>query len=450
MTLIRSVSGLRATLGDSLTPEIVTNYTAGFSNYIPIGAIVTADDGRVSGKWIRNIIESVLVACGRQVISLGTVPTPTLQLMVEEYKAAGGVSATASHNPSEWNGMKFLNSDGIFLNSEENEEFWDCVDNKKFQFSKSQFPKVIYDTNAIDKHINKILQAKVFSNLNFNTLKGIKICVDAVNASGSYAIPQLLRKFGAEVVELYCDGSGIFPHTPEPLPHNLIDLQNSVKQHGANFGVAVDPDADRLVLIDENGSPIGEELTLALAVKSYFMNEINPDFDKSIVLNMSSSMASEKIAQEYEARSFRSAVGEINVVKKMKELNSVIGGEGSGGVILPEIHYGRDSLVGIALIVNLLQQSGLNLSELAKPYQKYKIKKEKVEFEGDFNKVKDVIKKSFHANEYNEEDGIRLDFGNKWLHIRKSNTEPILRFISEGEKLEDVENLISKARSIIE
>lgn len=447
MAFIRSISGLRATLGDDLTPTIVAEYVAGFSASLSEGDIVVGSDGRPSYQWIEKIVAGTLAACGRKVIMTGVVPTPTVQMITEhDPKAVGGIIITASHNPSEWNGLKFIDSDGVFLDAEANAKLWEHTDNKDFKYIPEQkLAELIEMPEAGNRHIDAIINSPIFSKSDtiakLKKLK-LKIVVDAVNASGSIVVPALLRKLGCEVVELYCDASGIFPHTPEPLPINLTDLAAAVKEHKADLGIAVDPDADRLVLIDETGNPIGEELTITLAAEAALSSKDSlGEYDPVVTVNYSTTRAVEDIAAKYGATVQRSAVGEINVVKKMKEVNALIGGEGSGGVILPACHYGRDSLVGCALILHLLAQRGVSLSEICAELPKYEMLKLKQPFSGKLDKLIDEVIKAFPDGKATRDDGIKIDFEKSWVQLRASNTEPIVRIIAEAPTMQEVEEL---------
>ncbi len=452
MPLIRSISGLRATIGDSLLPNIIIDYVNAFAKVMPEGEIVVGRDGRPSGCWIEKIVSGTLAAAGRKVRIIGMVPTPTVQLEVEKSEAAGGIAITASHNPDQWNGLKFLNSEGVFLDADENKILWDAIDSKEFTYSDNVSENLIeIDEEANNRHIQAILDNDLFKDkelIESIRAKSFRLVVDAVNASGSIIVPQLLNNLFCEVIELYTDGTGIFPHTPEPLPENLKDLADSVKEEEAELGIAVDPDADRLVLIDENGDPIGEEKTIALA--TYAVLLALDKKNQKVVVNHSTSMFTDFVAKKYGAQVERSAVGEINVVKKMKEVGAVIGGEGSGGVILPSAHYGRDSLVGIVLVLSLMAETGKTLSELAGEFPDYKMLKFKKTFTGNINDLLPKVEEVFKGNEIIREDGMKVVLGNAWVQIRASNTEPIVRVISEAETMDFAKELAEKVLNIIE
>lgn len=457
MPLIRSISGLRATIEDSLKPEIVENYCRAFARILPAGDIIIGRDGRPSGDKIEKIVAETLSKSGRKVILLGIVPTPTVQLVVESLKsAAGGIAVTASHNPAQWNGLKFINQEGIFLSADENMELWDVLDKNEFlpySDSESIIPQIIQFEEPEKFHIDSILNLYLFQNGSLRekiSERKFRAVVDAVNASGSTIVPQLLSELGCEPVELYCAKNGIFPHTPEPLPEYLDDLAKAVVWNRADIGIAVDPDADRLVLIDETGAPIGEENTIVLSVKAALKliatNDVN---GLSVVVNHSTTAGVEAIASVYGAKVFRSSVGEINVVKKMKETGALIGGEGSGGVILSMCHYGRDSLVGIALILALLADSGKTLSEMCSSLPKLMMVKTKQAFSGSIDYILKKIVKEFSQAEIIYEDGMKVIFDDSWVQIRASNTEPIIRIIAEAPEKEQAEQLISRIQKLL-
>lgn len=446
MPIIRSVSGLRATLGDGLLPALLSDYAAAFSMFCPEGPVVVGRDGRPSGTWIQDIVIGTLSACGREVIKAGIVPTPTVQLVTEHSGAAGGIAITASHNPGQWNGLKFLNSEGVFLDADENRLLWDFLDKRNFIFPGTPVPGKISETDAGPLHIDKVMAISYLAAGLKNKLKEMKpkVVVDAVNASGSVIVPQLLEKLGCEVVPLYCDGSGIFPHMPEPLPANLTALATAVKEHNADMGIAVDPDADRLVLIDNEGIPVNEEKTIVLSSLPVIESAPAGSF---FAVNHSTSMMLDKVAETKGIKVLRSPVGEINVVKKMKASGAIFGGEGSGGVILPECHCGRDSLVGIVLVLAALAGSGKALSELSASLPPLHMLKHKQDFSGDFPVLKDKLRNAFPDGEVLDDDGLKFIFPDKWVQVRSSNTEPIIRIIAEAFSEEEAKVLIETIRN---
>ncbi len=443
MPIIKSISGLRATLDGSLNEQLIKEYINALSIVVEDGTIAIGRDGRPSGIWIERIVIDELISNGFNVINLGIVPTPTVQLIVEKYNCTAGISITASHNPENWNGLKFINSKGIFFDAEENKFLWDNLGKKPIKnILKGE---IIDNINSRDFHIDIILDNLLIQNLiNDIRKRKFKVVIDCVNAAASVIAPKLLREFGCEVVELNCNGSGLFPHNPEPLTENLSELRYNVKELSADLGIAIDPDGDRLVLIDENGEAIGEEKTVCIAIESVLMQKKG-----NVTVNYSTTNLSKIIAEKYGANFYKAPVGEINVVKKMKETHSIIGGEGSGGVIFPEIHYGRDSLVGIALLLRLLTIKNQSLSELNNSYPKLEMIKTKQEFYGDFDYIKSKIKDKYYNATIIEEDGIVINLGNDWLQIRKSNTEPIIRIIAESSSKEKAQSLINSIKEFV-
>ena len=443
MACIRSISGLRVTT-DELTHELIASYARAFASYLPDGPIIIGRDGRPSGIWMEEVIIETLLSCGRNVISLGIAPTPTIQLETEHSDACGGISITASHNPSEWNGMKFLNAGGVFLNAEENREFWTYLEKNENDEPRERGHSTIIQEPE-QKHIEQIHGALRSLGIDIpHTSKPITCVIDAVNASGSTFVPALLESLDCDSIALHCDGTGIFPHTPEPLAENLSDLMSAVSKHSADIGIAVDPDADRLVLIDENGKAIGEEKTLALCIMSILECADLRDKDYSIAINMSTSSMSEILAESHGWKVHRTPVGEINVVQAMKQFHSIIGGEGSGGVILPACHYGRDSLIGIALIIALMKKTGKSLSALSDLLPKTSMIKGKMPWSGSADEIFQRIERHFAGTfiEIRKDDGIWLRFPNGWMHIRMSNTEPILRYIVESSDEQSAQHFV--------
>ena len=486
MPIVRSVSGLRSTL-DLLTSDLIKNYANAFHLFLPKGKIVIGKDGRPSGAWIEKTLTEELIKLGRDVVSIGITPTPTVQLYIKNHNSknhnsnnnfveiAGGVAITASHNPSEWNGLKFLNSDGIFLDENENNKFWNFLDadisEKITNHNSNDFGEIFYIDSAIDEHIERILDIPFIKNELKNIQKyNFNVVVDAVNSSGSVAVIKLLERLNCNYEKLFCDATGIFPHTPEPLPENLTQLCETVKnkivrnKNSKNFiGIAVDPDADRLVLIDEDGNCIGEEKTVCIAIDSYFtfnnfsnnnsfqnFATVSSTVTSSIVVNQSTTLLADIIAKNHNAEVFRSAVGEINVVKKMKETNAKIGGEGSGGVILSDCHYGRDSLVGIVLVLALLAKKQITLQQLNKNYPKLEMLKFKQEFSGDKNKLYKKIIEQNSEKIISQIDGIKINHEDSWVHLRTSNTEPIIRIIAEAPTKEQAQKLIDEVLKFVD
>lgn len=434
--IIFSVSGVRGIYGDSLTLPVVVHYTLAFAKFCRDNKksrkIVVGRDGRLMGDEVSAVAVYTLSIAGFEVIDIGVAPTPTVQIAVEKLKAAGGIAVTASHNPQQWNGLKFLDSDGTFLKSKQIDEVKKNIKTKKFNFVNADKPaKVNGDKAWLDKHIDLVLKQK---NINVKKIRSrkFKVVVDAVNASGSVIVPKLLNKLGCKVTELYCNGSGKFPHTPEPLPQNLKLLSKAVVKNKADIGLAIDPDGDRLVLICEDGKPFIEENTIVTVVRNVLKTSGRKG--NKVCVNMSTTRAVEDAAKEYGATVKRTPVGEINVVNEMKKVKAIVGGEGSGGVIVPKVHYGRDASVGIAYVLNELADFKGKVSEYKKTIPQYHIEKAKIETKGDPSGLLKRIEKEYRKKKCKVStiDGVKLDFPEYWIHLRKSNTEPIIRIITEA------------------
>ncbi len=431
-TLMVSVSGIRGIIGSGLEPETLVKYTSAFADFCGKGKIVVGRDGRISGDMVKSIVFGTLMAKGMDVIDIGITPTPTVLFNVLKHKALGGISLSASHNPNEWNALKLINADGEFMTPEQNKQMLSLVSDKPVNYVKwDQLGKLIYDENGLKNHIESVFN---FNFLEIEKIKNkkFKVLVDCVNGAGSYVMPELLRKFGCDVIEMNCEKNGIFPRLAEPLPENLTETMAAVVKNNADLGIVVDPDVDRLVLITEKGEPFSEEYTIAQAVKFILKKEKG-----NVVVNLSTTRAVDDIAKENDCDIFKSPVGEANVVKKMKEVNAVIGGEGSGGVIYPKLVFGRDALTGTAITLQHLSDFGGTLSELKATLPKYFITKRKIELN---NLDPDIVLKKliekYNGEIINTEDGLRIDFAEYWVHFRKSNTEPILRCIVEAKSEE--------------
>ena len=456
MTLISSISGIRGTVngrnGSNLTPIEVVKYVSAYGTWInnknskSNNSIVVARDGRISGSILKEIVKSTLISMGINVIDIDLSTTPTTQIIVQQKNANGGIILTASHNPKNWNALKLFNSKGEFLIKDEAEEIFNIVQNDIFNFkNEDDYGKIFYEKNAFKAHINDVINLKLVNQKNI-LRKKFKIVVDGINSSGGVIVPMLLKELGAEVIELNCNPDGNFSHNPEPLDINLSDLKQTVKKENADLGIALDPDVDRLVFVCENGLLFGEENTL-VACSDYVLSKTKG----STVSNMSSSMSMDIITKKHGCNYYSSKVGEINVVEKMKEVNAIIGGEGNGGVIYPESHYGRDALVGIVLFLSHLSELNINASELLDLYPKFFMIKDKINLNDNFNfkKFNDKIKSHYSKNKVDERDGIKIIFKKSWLHIRKSNTEPIIRIYSEAETKLDCEKIIKEFKSLI-
>jgi phosphomannomutase len=448
MTLIKSISGIRGTIGgksgEGLSPLDIVKFTAAFGTWISKGSdkkrikMVVGRDARISGEMVNHVVNGTLIALGIDVVNIGLATTPTVELAVQAENADGGIILTASHNPGQWNALKLLNNKGEFITAGDGSEVLELADKEKFEFSQvDQLGKItanIYN----DFHIDKILELDLVDRESIRNA-GLKIVIDCVNSVGGIVIPELLKALGVkEVVELYCSPTGIFPHNPEPVPENLTAISEKVKETGSDLGFVVDPDVDRLAIVDENGMMFGEEYTL-VAVADYILNHKKGN----TVSNLSSSMALKDITEQYGGEYFATAVGEVNVVKVMKEQNAVIGGEGNGGVIYPDLHYGRDALVGIGLFLSHLVKSEKSCSALRAIYPDYHILKRKIQLTPEINidQLLEDLVSDYKEFPMNLVDGVRIDFPNGWVHLRKSNTEPIIRIISEGKTVEDAREL---------
>ncbi|HZW77146.1 MAG TPA: phosphoglucosamine mutase [Flavobacteriaceae bacterium] len=451
MTLIKSISGIRGTIGgfpgDNLTPPDAVKYAAAYGEWVKqqrnkdVYRIVVGRDARISGEMIQSLVMNTLVAMGITVIDLGLSTTPTVEMAVAMEHADGGIILTASHNPKQWNALKLLNSKGEFLDAKAGQEVLDLAEAGKIQFAEVDKLGEIHINDAyIDLHIDEILDLPLV-NPEIIKKKKFRVVVDAVNSTGGIAVPRLLEELGVEPIKLYCDPTGHFPHNPEPLKEHLGDIMNLVKEKKADFGIVVDPDVDRLAFIDEKGEMFGEEYTL-VAIADYVLQHRKGN----TVSNMSSSRALRDVTEKHGGTYTASAVGEVNVVQKMKETEAVIGGEGNGGIIYPELHYGRDSLVGIALFLTFLAEEGVSVSELRKRYTSYFMSKQKIELtpELDVDSILSVMEKNYETEEINTIDGVKIDFAENWVHLRKSNTEPIIRIYTEAKSQEEADALAAK------
>lgn len=450
MALIKSISGIRGTIGgkagEALTPQDVVEITAAYAFWVKKNSsnnkVVIGRDARISGEMVKNLAISTLQACGIHVVDLDLSTTPTVEVAVTDEQAGGGIIITASHNPKQWNALKLLNEKGEFLSAEAGQEILDIAASGNYEYEKVEnLGTVTRKFDYIDKHIEKILALPL---VDVEAIKKQEFCVviDCVNSTGAIALPKLLKALGVDKIhELFCTVDGKFGHNPEPLPENLSTLANEVKFHKADLGIAVDPDVDRLALVNEDGSFFGEEYTL-VAVADYILQNT----PGNTVSNLSSTRALKDITEKYGKQYEPSAVGEVHVVKKMKEINAVIGGEGNGGIIYPELHYGRDALVGIALFLTHLAKSGKSMSHLRAYYPNYFISKNKITLDETMNldSVLEKVQTKYKHLPINTEDGIRIDFESDWIHLRRSNTEPIIRIYSESKSQTTAENLSEK------
>lgn len=438
-TLMVSISGIRGIVGAGLDPEVIVKYTNAYADFVGKGKVVVGRDARITGEMVNQILTGTLLAKGLDVIDIGICPTPTVQFTVKTLQAQGGIAISASHNPNEWNALKLLNNTGQFMSPDEHQQMKKYLDVHNDFVDWTRIGKRTVYNEGLTNHINAVLSLPIID-LEKIKSKKFRVLADCVNGAGAYCIPNLLKLFGCEVIEMNCEKTGIFPRLPEPLPENLTDTMKAVKSNNADFAIVVDPDVDRLVLITDKGEPFGEENTITLAT-DFVLSKIKGN----VVVNLSTSRSVEDVAKKNNSSAFRSPVGEANVVQKMKEVNAVIGGEGSGGVIYPALHYGRDALVGIAFTLQYLADSGKKLSGIKNELPNYFIAKKKIDLKG--ISPDEIVKKLIHkyANEnINTEDGLRIDFEDHWVHFRKSNTEPIVRIITESKTLNYSEQLSKK------
>tara|TARA_R110002012_G_scaffold197957_2_gene366635 strand:- start:2011 stop:3399 length:1389 start_codon:yes stop_codon:yes gene_type:complete len=451
MTLIKSISGIRGTIGgavgENLTPIDAVKFASAYGTWLKQQLkkdsyrVVVGRDARLSGEMIQNLVMHTLTGLGINVIDLGLSTTPTVELAVPMEHADGGIILTASHNPKQWNALKLLDAKGEFLIAEEGAKILDIAESNDMTFAEvDDLGEISINEAYIDIHIDEVLElplvnAKAIKNANF------KVVVDGVNSTGGIAIPLLLEALGVEPVKLYCDPTGHFPHNPEPLKEHLGDLSAEVKKHNADFGIVVDPDVDRLAFMDENGEMFGEEYTL-VACADYVLSKT----PGNTVSNMSSTRALRDVTEKHGGTYEASAVGEVNVVNLMKKNKAVIGGEGNGGIIYPDSHYGRDALVGVALFLSLLAEKKMSVSELRKTYTSYFMSKKKIELTPTLDV--DAILNEMEARYKNENlttiDGVKIDFSESWAHLRKSNTEPIIRIYTEAKSQEEADALADK------
>lgn len=455
MTLIASISGIRGTIGGSagknLTPVDIVRFTSAYGVWLTTKTesrvVVVGRDARKSGEMVNQVVTATLVGLGFEVIDLGLSTTPTVELAVPEFQAAGGIIITASHNPGNWNALKLLNYKGEFVSRKDGEEILEILEHHLFIFEPVENMGIIRrEEGFVSRHIEKIKGVNLVDAFAIEK-ENYKIVVDGINSSGGVFVPQLLRELGVkDIIEINCEPNGEFAHDPEPLAKNLQETCAKIREVGADLGIVVDPDVDRLVMIDENGNLFGEEYTI-VAVADYVLKVRKG----AVVSNLSSSRALRDIAERYGCPYKASAVGEVNVIEKMKRHDAVIGGEGNGGVILPELHYGRDALIGIALFLSHLAKEGKKMSELRSTYPDYFMSKQKVELaeDSDPDSILEHLKTKFANENINDVDGVKIDFEDSWVHLRKSNTEPILRIYSEAPTMEAAEELANKFKEEI-
>ncbi len=440
MTLIKSISGIRGTIGgktgDALTPLDIVKFTAAYAAWLKQRKqgrlkVVVGRDARISGEMVKNMVCGTLMGCGIDVIHAGLATTPTVEMAVVWEQADGGIILTASHNPKQWNALKLLNEKGEFLSAADGEALLQLVEREAYQFAEvDELGTFAEDATFTDRHVEAVCNYPLVD-VEAIYRAGFKVVVDAVNSVGGIAIPKLLAALGVQTVEMYCEPNGQFPHNPEPLPEHLTEISKRVVDEKADLGIVVDPDVDRLALVCEDGSMFGEEYTL-VAVADYILSKRKGN----TVSNLSSSRALRDVTEQHGGQYVASAVGEVNVVAQMKAQHAVIGGEGNGGVIVPDLHYGRDALIGVALFLSHLAHKKMPASQLRATYPPYFISKNKIELtpETNIDALLEKLKKTYAAQRITDIDGVRIDFDadKKWVHLRKSNTEPIIRIYAEA------------------
>ena len=461
MTLIKSISGIRGTIGgkpgDNLTPIDAVKFAAAYGIWLKEYSkksklkVVIGRDARLSGEMIQNLVVSTLVGLGIDVVDLDLSTTPTVEIAVPLENADGGIILTASHNPKQWNALKLLNEKGEFLDAEQGAKILKIAESEDFDFSEvDDLGAIIKNDSYIDIHIQEVLQLSLVDAETIRKSK-FKVVVDGVNSTGGIAIPKLLDALGVETVKLYCDPTGHFPHNPEPLKEHLGDISKLVVEEKADFGIVVDPDVDRLAFVDNEGEMFGEEYTL-VACADYVLSKTKGD----TVSNLSSSRALRDITEKHGGTYRAAAVGEVNVVAKMKASNAIIGGEGNGGIIYPESHYGRDSLVGTALFLMLMAEKGGTVAELRKSYPSYFMSKKKIQLTPDIDVdgILSAMEAKYKGEEISTIDGVKIDFAENWVHLRKSNTEPIIRIYTEAKSQDEADDLadriIGEIKAVIE
>ena len=457
MTLIKSISGIRGTIGgregENLTPFDIVSFTAAFSSFIKKRSnkerikLVIGRDARISGEIVSQLVSSTAQAMSVDIVDLGLSTTPTVEIAVPYLNADGGIILTASHNPKQWNALKLLNEKGEFISAQDGALLLDMIEKGGFEFSDvDSLGTYEENTDFIDIHIDEVLKLKLvdvdlIKNANFS------IALNCVNSTGGIALPRLLEKLGVKSVSKYlCEPNGDFPANPEPLPENLIEFSNFVKEHDCDLGFVVDPDVDRLAIVNEDGSVFGEEFTL-VAVADYVLKNT----PGSTVSNLSSSRALRDVTNDHSNQYFASAVGEVNVVEMMKEKKAIIGGEGNGGIIYPESHYGRDALVGVGLLLTSLALKDKSISKVFKELPKYHMLKEKINIDANlnFNVIKIKLKSAFQNYSFNETDGLKIENNSSWIHVRKSNTEPIIRIYIESKQVEISKSMFNSVKKAL-
>ncbi|MBO4463404.1 MAG: phosphoglucosamine mutase [Prevotella sp.] len=464
MTLIKSISGIRGTIGgrtgDTLNPLDIVKFTTAYATFIKGKKIVVGRDGRISGPMVRDVVCGTLVGMGYEVVDIGLATTPTTELAVRWHKADGGIIITASHNPTQWNALKLLNSDGEFLTAADGAEVLRIAEAEDFEYAPvEKLGHVVVDDTMNDRHVQSVLDLRL-ADVEAIRNRHFRVCADTINSVGGIILPKLFKALGVEYEILNGGCSGQFAHNPEPLEKNLGGIMDRLRKGGCDLGIVVDPDVDRLAFICEDGKMFGEEYTL-VSVADYVLSSITSETSSTsktgalvTVSNLSSTRALRDVTEKHGGRYAAAAVGEVNVTTKMKEVGAVIGGEGNGGVIYPESHYGRDALVGIVLFLSSLAQKGMSASELRKTFPDYQIAKNRIDLTPDTDvdailvKVKEMFAQDKNAT-VNDIDGVKIDFPDKWVHLRKSNTEPIIRVYSEAQTMEEADAIGKKLMQVV-
>ncbi len=449
--LISGISGVRGIIDDGFDVDVVKVYTQAFAQLMQNGRIVIAQDSRPSGAMFKDVVELTLRRMGCEIIDCGICPTPTAQLMVKDLDARGGIIVTASHNPIEWNALKFVGAEGLFLDSEEHEQLQSELSKVKEDGPTEGEPTgtVTILNERIERHIESVIKLDLVNTAAIRQRRP-KVVIDAINGAGSEALPAFLERIGCEVIKLNCDNDGNFVHTPEPLPENLMDLRKEVRRQSADIGIATDPDADRLAVIDEFGNPLVEEYTLVLAAYHALRNAAEDD-RRPIVTNLSTTMALDELAKRYGRQVLRTPVGEIHVARRMQQQDSLIGGEGNGGVILAESHLGRDSLVASGLILSLMAETGQSIREIANDLPRYEMVKDKINVQGyQPAEILSSLAEKYASLMPNLEDGVKITWKDRWVHFRDSNTEPIVRIFAEGSNQTVAVSLVKEFKTEIQ
>ncbi len=462
MTLIKSISGIRGTIGgrtgDTLNPLDIVKFTTAFATFIKGKKIVVGRDGRISGQMVRDVVCGTLVGMGYDVIDIGYATTPTTELAVRWHEADGGIIITASHNPRQWNALKLLNSEGEFLTAADGAEVLHIAEAEDFDYAEvDHLGRVIIDDTCDQRHVDAVLQLQL-ADVEAIRQRKFRVCADTINSVGGRILPRLFDALGVSFEILNGECTGDFAHNPEPLEKNLGDIMQKMKNGGFDLGIVVDPDVDRLAFICEDGTMFGEEYTL-VSVADYVLNEANSSSSNlhsslNTVSNLSSTRALRDVTEKYGGKYTAAAVGEVNVTTKMKEVGAIIGGEGNGGVIYPESHYGRDALVGITLFLSSLAKKGCTVSELRKTFPDYQIAKNRIDLtpETDVDAILEKVKEMFAADpnaSVNDIDGVKIDFPKSWVHLRKSNTEPIIRVYSEALTMHEADELGKRLMQVV-